>query len=77
MFSFLGKLTAGHPPELVVRISHLMRPQFGHEDLDDVYEDEEVNLDREENIIMPWLGPLYHISWTKLTLQLPHNTANE
>lgn len=76
----MGELTlinAGHPPELVVSISHLVRPQFGHEDLDDVYEYEEVNLNREENIIMPWLRPLCHISRTKLTQQFPHSTTND
>jgi len=42
-----------------------VRPQFGHEDPDDVDEYEEVNLNREESIIMPWLRPLCHISRTK------------
>lgn len=36
-----------HPPELVVRVAHLMGPQLGHEDVKDPDEDEEVDLHAE------------------------------
>lgn len=31
-------------PELVVRVSHLVRPQFGHQDFDNMDENQEVDL---------------------------------
>lgn len=41
--------THEHPPELIVGVSHLVSPQLGHEDLNDAYEDDKVDLSAGES----------------------------